>query len=59
MNNTNSSSVGLPVSSTVHDVTLESSGEPRVFNRGGTQSLVHGERESQLQPTAFTVYPRI
>ena len=53
MNNTDSSSVGLPVSSAVHDVTLESAGKPRVLNGGGTQSLVHGGGESQLQPTAY------
>ena len=53
MNNTDSSSVGLPVSSAVHDVALESAGEPRVLNGGGTQSLVHGGEESQLQPTAY------
>ena len=53
MNNTDSSSVGLPVSSAVHDVALESAGEPRVLNGGGTQSLVHGGGESQLQPTAY------
>ena len=53
MNNTDSSSVGLPVSSAVHDVALESAGEPRVLNGGDTQSLVHGGGESQLQPTAY------
>ena len=37
----------------MHDVALESAGEPRVLNRGGTQSLVHGGGESQLQPTAY------
>ena len=55
MNNTNSSSVGLPVSSAVHDVALELPGEPRVLNKGSTQSLVHGGGESQLQLTAYSL----
>ena len=53
MNSTNSSNVGLPISSAVHDIALDSGGKPKVLNKGGTKSLVHGGGESQLQPTAF------
>ena len=53
MNNINSSGVGLPDSSALHDMTVESAGGPRVLKEGGKQSLVHEGGELPLQPTAY------